>query len=98
MANQTKELLCRLHILPYVSFLWGTHNLPRIVFHLKHRSMSFKSLAENLMAIHKVKSIQCPSNKLVGSLKNVQHSFYCMSSSGLLQAPPDEVPNSRMTA
>lgn len=81
MASETKELSCYLHIHPYGNFLFGTHNLPNIIFQLKHRSMSFKSLAENLMAVHKVQSLQCPNDKLGGSLKNGQGSSHCVLSS-----------------
>lgn len=57
VASQTKELSCHCHILPYVNFLFGTHDPPKLIFQLKLRSMSFKSLVENLMTVHKVKCL-----------------------------------------
>ena len=49
--------------------------------------MSFKSLAENLMEVHKVKGIQCPDDTLARSLKKKkkgQRSFPYASPSGPL--------------
>lgn len=96
VASQTKKLPCHLPILPYVNFLLGIHNLPKIIFQLEHRSRSFKSLAENLITIPKVKSIQCPNDKFIGSLKNEQR-FFCVCvyvyhhHQALWQVPPDEM-------
>ena len=78
-------------------FLLGIHNLPKIIFQREHRSRSFKSLAENLITIPKVKSIQCPNDKFIGSLKNEQRFFFCVCvcvyhhHQALWPVPPDEM-------